>query len=117
VVVVKDLSTVSLSKWGRRMRTLAEVLPSSNEPIKLCPVNRPVEERSRLSLAREVWGNDQNARLRAEHFSGKLNRSQLELISIAPNALAARDTATHFRGDLAYALIGLLGHSSGSESQ
>jgi hypothetical protein len=110
MVVVKDMSAASLSEWGRRMWTLAEVLLSSNELIKFCPVYGPTEERSRSSLATEVWGNDENARLLVEHFSGKLSLSRLELISIALKALAVRDTTIHFRGDLAYALMGLLGH-------
>ena len=51
------------------MWTLAEVLLSSNEIITFAPVSGPVEQRSRLSLATEVWGDDQDARLLAEHAS------------------------------------------------
>ena len=109
VVVVKDMSRASLTDWGRRMWTLAEVLLSSNELILFAPIHGGVEERSRVSLATSVWDNDQDARLLAEHFSGTLTLSRIELISVALRALTARRTTTFMPGDIAYALMGLLG--------
>lgn len=109
IVVVKDMSKNSLKEWGRQMWTLPEVLLSSNELIKFAPIKGSVEERSRISLATEVWENDQEARLLAEHFSGKLTLSRLELISVALRALELRETKAKFSADLAYCLMGLLG--------
>lgn len=109
VVVVKDMSSESLAKWGERMWTLPEVLLSSNELIKFAPTYGSVEEWSRISLATKVWQNDQQGRLLAEHFSGKLALSRLELISVALKALGVRKTNTYLPADLAYCLMGLLG--------
>jgi hypothetical protein len=110
IVVVKDMSNNSLTEWGRRMWTLPEVLLSSNELIKFAPIKGPAEAWSRISLATKVWTYDQNARLLAEHFSKKLTLSRLELFSVALKALGSRKTDPHFSGDLAYCLMGLLGH-------
>jgi hypothetical protein len=65
----------------------------------------------RVSLADDVWAQDQVGRLLAEHFSGSLILSQPELISFGIQALSARHTKPLYtEGDLAYALMGLLGH-------
>jgi hypothetical protein len=110
-VAVPNLAPETLVKWGTRMWTLSEALLSRNDIIRFCAVDRTSIERQRVSLADDVWKHDEVGRLLAEHFSGSLTLSRLELISLGIQALSARHTKSLYTsGDLAYALMGLLGH-------
>jgi hypothetical protein len=110
VVVVPDLRPATLAAWGGRMWTLPEALLCQNELIKFCAPSGRAIEKSRIALADEVWKGDQTARLLVENFSGSLSLGRLELIKTGLEALSYRRTERFADGDLAYALMGLLGH-------
>jgi hypothetical protein len=110
VVVVPDLRPATLAAWGGRMWTLPEALLCQNELIKFCAPSGRAIEKSRIALADEVWKGDQTGRLLAENFSGSLSLGRLELISKGLEALSCRLTERFSDADLAYALMGLLGH-------
>jgi hypothetical protein len=110
VVVVPDLQSATLAAWGGRMWTLPEALLCQNELIKFCEPSGRSIEKSRITLADEVWRGDQTGRLLAENFSGSLSLGRLELISKGLDALSCRRTEHFSDADLAYALMGLLGH-------
>jgi hypothetical protein len=110
-VAVPNLNLATLAQWGNRMWTLSEALLSRNDLIKFCAVDGTYVEMDRISLANDVWENDQAGRLLAEHFSKNLTLSRLELVSLGIQALSARKTqALYADADLAYALMGLLNH-------
>src|SRR2546423_4587590 len=105
VVALPNLNPATLANWGNRMWTLSEALLSRNDLIKFCAVDGRWMEKDRMSLANDVWGNDQTGRLLAEHFSKNLTLSRLELVSLAIQALSARKTQKLYsEADLAYAL-------------
>jgi hypothetical protein len=110
VVVVPDLRPATLAVWGGRIWTLPEALLCQNGLIKFYTPSGRVLEKSRIALADEVWKGDQTGRLLAENFSGSLSLGRLELISIGLDALSCRRTERFSDADLAYALMGLLGH-------
>jgi hypothetical protein len=110
VVVVPDLRPATLAVWGGRVWTLPEALLCQNGLIKFCEPSGRWVEKSRIALADEVWGGDQSGRLLAENFSGSLSLGRLELISRGLEALSCRRTEGFSDADLAYALMGLLGH-------
>jgi hypothetical protein len=113
-VMFRDLSLITFREWGQRMWTLPEALLSQHQYIKFCSLNE-TEERTKLFLAAEVWTDRICTRLLAEHFTGVLNLSRLELITVALEALATRYTQdpshnNFTQGDIAYALMALLAH-------
>lgn len=63
-----------------------------------------------MELAANVWTDGEPARLLAEHYTGLLTLSRLELISLGLEALAyRRDMESEWTpGDVAYALMSLL---------
>src|SRR5271170_1623671 len=69
VVVVPDLRPGTLAAWGGRMWTLPEALLCQNELIKFCTPSGHSTEKSKITLADEVWRGDQTGRLLAENFS------------------------------------------------
>ncbi|ERF68494.1 hypothetical protein EPUS_05633 [Endocarpon pusillum Z07020] len=107
-VMVPDFSEASMANWGNRLWTLPEALLSSSLNIKFCSADSTMEI-SKIALASDVWKDGQVSRLLAEHFSGLLTLSRLELISLGLEALGSRETQNlHTQGDLAYALMSLL---------
>jgi hypothetical protein len=73
------------------------------------------EERTKLSLAASVWQDETCTRLLAEHYTGVLNLSRIELITVGLEALATRyaqgrDNIPFTRADIAYALMALVQH-------
>jgi hypothetical protein len=109
-VMLPDLKPTTLIEWGKRMWTLPEALLTSQQTIKFCSEAR-CKEYTKLFLAASVW-RDKHCRLLAEHYTGVLNLSRLELITIGLEALASRQDRKKqfFDGDVAYALMALLHH-------
>lgn len=116
VVVLPDtaLSLTRMREWGQRMWTLTEALLSTSDLIKFCTTEQSLE-RSKIELAEEVWEDHETTRLLAEHYTGLLNLSRLELITLALEALIRRQyqnpeklQSTWTQADVAYALMALL---------
>jgi hypothetical protein len=96
------------------MWTLTEALLSTSDLIKFCTTEQSLE-RTKIELAEEVWEDHETTRLLAEHYTGLLNLSQLELITLALEALIRRQyqnpeklQSTWTQADVAYALMALL---------
>ena len=107
-VVLPDLTLEKKREWGCRMWTLTEVLLSASPKIKFCSPEM-TEEHTKLELAAGVWTDGEPTRLLAEHYSGLLNLSRLELISLGLKALSSRRSEKEWTpGDIAYALMALL---------
>lgn len=114
VVVLPDLSLARMREWGQRMWTSTEALLSSAQMVKFCSTEQTLE-RSKMSLAEEVWADHETTRLLAEHYTGLLTLSRLELISLSLEALISRQyqnpeklQSTWTQADVAYALMALL---------
>lgn len=101
-----------LQQLGRRMWTFPEVLLSpSSRPISIytrgCDPGS-FRTLSKRNFAIEAWGDAFESRQLIDHYEGSIILSPLELVSIALQCFPNRDTTTYYRGDLAYALMGLL---------
>jgi hypothetical protein len=100
-----------LKQWGRRLWTLPEVLLSpTDRNIKVYTRGHdgPAWEISMKHFAAVVWEDKLISRQLVDHFIGTLSLSRLELVSIALRCLHRRQYGEYFRGDLSYALMGLL---------
>ena len=107
-IILPDLSIDSKQEWGSRMWTLTEVLLSASHKVKFC-TSEETEEMSKLELAAGVWTDGEPTRLLAEHYTGLLTLSRLELISLGLKALSSRKSEKEWTpGDIAYALMALL---------
>ena len=114
----EDRSRESLmEEWGRRMWTLPEGLLANGQVHFCSPVGdgfdefslRKVEMTSYVWKDNEQYADDPPTRLLAEHFSGTVTLSRLDLFSTALAALGSREPENLFTdADLAYALMGLL---------
>lgn len=71
---------------------------------------RQSEEWTKIELAAHVWEDGETTRLLAEHYTGLLTLSRLELISLGLEALTLRwkKEDEFASGDIAYALMSLL---------
>lgn len=105
-----------LREWGTRMWTWPEVLLAPNgKKITVYtrgapPDSQPIEM-SKLSFAREVWTDAPVARFLVDHYEGSLDLSRLEKVVLALECLTDRvinGTTPFAKGDLSYALMGLL---------
>ncbi|KAI4257749.1 MAG: hypothetical protein LQ352_001524 [Teloschistes flavicans] len=115
LVLLPELSRQRKLEWGARMWTLPEALLARKQEILFCS---PTETTtiSKLAMADQVWddgdasdADHQPTRVLAEHYSSVLTLGRLELFTIALEALANRQqNGTFYRGDIAYALMGLL---------
>ncbi|KAL9046220.1 MAG: hypothetical protein Q9214_000888 [Letrouitia sp. 1 TL-2023] len=92
-VALLDLSDKSKKCWGSRMWCLPEA---------------QTEEYTKLELASQVWNDGKTTRLLAEHFTGLLTLSRLELITLGLEALCNREKKEKTKADVAYALMSLL---------
>lgn len=117
----KELSH-SLSMFGNRLWCLPECLLTPKHVIYVQGGGK-VETISIMQLPARAWtssyindsgdlvrgkGKEEEFRLLAEHFSGLLTLSRLELFSVALSAMRALDFFPFQKGDIAYALMGLL---------
>lgn len=121
-IVLADDSPKSRQDWGCRMWTLPEGLLAPGEGLLVCyedaqgALQRQL--RRKIELTGRLWGQsrggahaapgEDETRLLAEHFSGLLTLSRLELLPAAIAALGARKTSDYTGADLAFAAMGLL---------
>ena len=107
-VVLPNLSREKKQEWGNRVWTLTEVLLSASPKIKFCSPEL-TQEYTKLEIAADVWTDGEPTRLLAEHYSGLLTLSRLELLSLGLKALSCRRSEKEWTpGDIAYALMALL---------
>ncbi|KAL2074862.1 hypothetical protein VTL71DRAFT_8641 [Oculimacula yallundae] len=115
--------------FGERLWCLPEVLLSRNHKVMLCTPNPKGLESDDITelvdimeMVHRCWAvklgtdgsvvrdldNEENFRLLAEHYTGSLTLSRLELIQVGLSALRSRKWREFQQGDLAYALMTLL---------
>ncbi|OTB10650.1 hypothetical protein K445DRAFT_322773 [Daldinia sp. EC12] len=101
-----------LQAYGDRLWTLPEILLCPSERrIKLHFYGKlgPPEELAKRDFpARAVWKDADRVRELIDHYESTIHLSPLELVSIALECLAERNTQKFRKGDIAYALMGLL---------
>ncbi|TAQ89735.1 hypothetical protein B7494_g1924 [Chlorociboria aeruginascens] len=126
-VVLPDTSRNALVFFGQRLWCLPEILLSRNHEVTICtpdpqgPNNTDsMEIIDIMEMTHRAWavrleghrivsdGNEETFRLLAEHYTGTLKLSRLELIQVALKALRSRQFTKFQQGDLAYALMTLL---------
>jgi hypothetical protein len=123
VVMLKANKRELKMEWGSRMWTLPEALLAPGDSIFFCT---PTEDSFALHSMRKVemtgsvWedpdvdGEDGGpTRLLAEHFTGLLTLSRLEILSNSIAALGNRfgnKYVPYAKSDIAYALMGLLNY-------
>jgi hypothetical protein len=97
--------------WGARMWTLPEaLLSSSKRKIKVYTRGHdgPALEIDKKRFAAVVWNDPLISRQLVDHYGGSLHLSRLELVTIALKCLKTRERGEYLKGDLSYALMGLL---------
>jgi hypothetical protein len=127
-VILPDSLRTSLVSFGSRLWCLPEILLSRNHKVMLCTPDPQgqdgpdatelvdIMEMSHRAWARRITkenrivsdGNEEIFRLLAEHYTGTLTLSRLELIQVGLEALGSRGVTKFQRGDMAYALMTLL---------
>jgi hypothetical protein len=104
--------TELLQQWGSRIWTFPEVLLSPGDSLKVYTVSNqtilPSERVLKTSFAVNAWSDAAVSRQLIDHYMGNCNLSRLEMVSLAIKCLYKRDTVEKFKGDRAYALMGLL---------
>jgi hypothetical protein len=127
VVVMLKANTPELKmEWGSRMWTLPEALLAPGDGVYFCTPTNPgsddysVYSMRKVEMTGSVWedpeteGDDGGpTRLLAEHFTGLLTLSRLEILSNSIAALGNRFPAKYVpysKSDIAYALMGLLNY-------
>jgi hypothetical protein len=122
-LMLPDNSTESKEGWGRRMWTLPEGLLAPGDGIRFCYEDAAgqlvVNSIHKVEMTSTFWGEPASGdgeedgggtptRVLAEHFSGQLTLSRLELLPAAIAALATRERNEYTGSDPAYAVMGLL---------
>ncbi|GAW12858.1 hypothetical protein ANO14919_022290 [Xylariales sp. No.14919] len=101
-----------LQEWGTRLWTLPEILLCSPERrVKLYAIggpNPPEEIAKRNMAARSVWPDTKLVRQLVDHYESSIHLTPLELVSIALECFSWRQTDQFNKGDISYALMGLL---------
>jgi hypothetical protein len=99
--------TTALQRWGQRVWTVPEVILSKGDKVTLYRSGDP-EDISKVTLAEMAWTEDAaDARQLFEHEHG-LHLTHLELMTVAVKCLQNRLLNQRWKGDLTYALMGLL---------
>lgn len=108
-------STIDLLKiWGTRMWTWPEVLLApAGSPILVYTRGQDLYNPLQLdkrNFAASVWEDAPDGRQLVDHYEGTLILSRLELVVLAFKCLKSRlgGTTEYCKGDLSYALMGLL---------
>ena len=101
-----------LKEWGKRMWTLPEALlsPEGREILVFTrgqSLDSPLRV-SKKNFAALAWDDAAVTRQLIDHYEGSLILSRLELVILALYCLNNRQTTEYFRGDMSYALMGLL---------
>ncbi|KAI9049987.1 hypothetical protein LZ554_006132 [Drepanopeziza brunnea f. sp. 'monogermtubi'] len=128
-IVLPDPSPNALIFFGQRLWCLPEVLLSRNHKVMLCtPGSQSLknvdatESVDIMEMVHRGWAYrtlpdqriehdpkiEETFRLLAEHYTGTLTLSRLELIQIGLTALRSRQWREFQRGDIAYALMTLM---------
>jgi hypothetical protein len=127
-VVLPNKSRKALVFFGKRLWCLPEILLCRNHQILLCTPDPEGTTRidstelvDVMEMVHRAWavrivngnqivsdGNEETFRLLAEHYTGTLTLSRLELIQVALTALRSRQWHEFQSGDIAYALMTLL---------
>lgn len=128
-ILLPDASPSSLIFFGQRLWCLPEVLLSRNHKVVLCTPGPQklqnadsTESVDIMEMVHRGWAYrtlpdqrfehdptvEETFRLLAEHYTGTLALSRLELIQVALTALRSRQWREFQRGDIAYALMTLL---------
>ncbi|QSZ34967.1 hypothetical protein DSL72_007829 [Monilinia vaccinii-corymbosi] len=124
-VVLPDRSPQALVFFGQRLWCLPEILLARDHKVSLCTPSKDgvdrIERVDIMEFTHRSWarmltpsneiihdGNDEIFRLLAEHYTGSLILTRLELIQVALKALKSRQFTEFQRGDIAYALMTLL---------
>ncbi|KAL2064678.1 hypothetical protein VTL71DRAFT_3816 [Oculimacula yallundae] len=122
VVMLKGPENKLKQEWGSRMWTLPEALLAPGDAVYFCTPTADTFQLTSLlkvEMTGSVWKDPTQfssedggpTRLLAEHFSGLLTLSRLEILSNAIAALSdrfANNYAAFAKADVAYALMGLL---------
>ncbi|OWP05446.1 hypothetical protein B2J93_7647 [Marssonina coronariae] len=120
VAILKGDDNALKQEWGSRMWTLPEALLAPGDSIFWCtPTSDSFKLTSmkKVEMTGSVWvdpatdSDDGPTRLLAEHFSGLLTLSRLEILSNGIAALSDRfrnNYQAFAQADVAYALMGLL---------
>jgi hypothetical protein len=122
-VVLPNMERKSKRTWGERVWTMPEALLSTPDRVTFySPSNDAAknslngqayldrQEHSKTDLAHSVWPDGLCSRRLAEHYSGTLTLSRLELVYFAIKALRIRTTNDYSGADRAYALMSLLNY-------
>ena len=123
-IVLPNSKPNTMFAYGERLWTLPEVLLARGHEVLVQTMDTTVNQGYRLSLLdmpSRAWCSSPRAtdgvdtvnitecfRLLAEHYTGTLTLSRLELIHIALTALRTRSYTAFTDGDVAYALMTLL---------
>ena len=100
-----------LHDWGTRVWTLPEVLLTpANSEIQVFSRNAGLDAPTTVYKRNfaSIWGDSSISRELIDHYEGTLTLSSLELVTIALRCLHNRQKGFYLRGDMAYALMGLL---------
>lgn len=100
-----------LQEWGTRLWTLPEILLCSPEyRVKIFAVGAPSKPKqlAKRNFASYAWRDAKLVRQLVDHYESSIILTPLELVSIALECLANRQTDQFNEGDMAYALMGLL---------
>jgi hypothetical protein len=129
VVMLKSDKNKLKMEWGSRMWTLPEALLAPGDSIYFCtPTDDSfkIQSMRKVEMTGSIWedpvvdGEEGGpTRLLAEHFTGLLTLSRLEILSNGIAALGDRFTdnyQAYAKADVAYALMGLLNYRIEKES-
>ncbi|KAH9208585.1 hypothetical protein DL95DRAFT_395080 [Leptodontidium sp. 2 PMI_412] len=121
VVMLKGDDNKLKQEWGSRMWTLPEALLAPGDAVYFCTPTTDsfhITSLLKVEMTGSVWDDPLSSeedggptRLLAEHFSGLVTLSRLEILSNAIAALGDRffnNYAAFAKADVAYALMGLL---------
>lgn len=100
-----------LQEWGTRLWTLPEILLCSPEyRVKIFAIDAPLKPKqlAKRNFASYAWRDAKLVRQLVDHYESSIILTPLELVSIALECLANRQTDQFSKGDIVYALMGLL---------
>ena len=106
-----DIDQTALRQWGKRVWTLPEILLiSSKDDILVYARNADIDAPAKYSKRNfaTLWDDAPISRELIDHYEGNLILSPLELVTIALRCLHNREKGDYLKGDMAYALMGLL---------
>jgi hypothetical protein len=98
--------STALERWGQRVWTVPEAILSEDNNITVYEDGQHTEM-SKVGLAEIAWNDAASARQLLEHKNG-LHLTHLELMTVAVKCLQSRRLVQKWKGDLTYALMGLL---------